>query len=141
MLEEKLFSIPEYPEYLVNRLGEVFSGKSNKFLKLRTQTSGYLFFSVYIEGKQTNLLLHRVLARLFLNLNSLDSLFEVDHINSNKKDNTISNLQVLTKSNHRTKTVLAKQPKHIKRCNNCKIFYTQTLNLIYVKTAIALRLL
>ena len=115
-----LVKIPEYPEYLINTNGEVFSEKSNRFLRCRTQTSGYLFFSVSVKGIQTNLLLHRVLARVFLDLGSLDSIFEVDHINKDKIDNNLSNLQVLSKDVHNLKTTIDSATIRNSRCDLCK---------------------
>lgn len=97
--------IPEYPKYLINIHGQVFSTKSNKILTpIDRSGNGYLSIKLWENNKTVNLLLHRVLARVFLNLPSLDSELEVDHIDTNPLNNSLDNLQVLDKNSHKIKT-------------------------------------
>lgn len=100
--------IPEHPEYLIDEGGRVFSTKSNKYLKPYLSSSGYLRVGLYSEGKVKHYLISRLLARVYLNLESLDSEDEVDHIDTDILNNRIGNLQVLSKKNHRLKTLLDK---------------------------------
>lgn len=63
-----------------------------KILKLKQMKSGYLFF---IPGyKQKNISVHRAVALAFIP--NPDSKREVNHINGNKKDNAVENLEWVT---------------------------------------------
>lgn len=114
--------IPEYPEYLISEDGRVYSTKSNRLLKLTKQTRGYLIFRVTYNKISKTILLHRALARVYLGLDSLDSDFEVDHIDNDKYNNRLDNLQILSPKNHTTKTLQDKglpeyEKKYCKVCN------------------------
>ena len=96
--------IPEYPQYLVSTTGEVWSTKSNKTLKQRPNTRGYLQFQVSENNKQKFILTSRAVARVWCGLPSLDSPLEVDHKDTNKLNNHYTNLNVLDKAQHAQKT-------------------------------------
>ncbi|EJO9576569.1 HNH endonuclease [Salmonella enterica] len=97
--------IPEHPEYLISETGEVFSTKVNRMLSIQINTSGYPFFTVQYNGKSKHLLLHRVLARVYKDLPSLDSELEVDHNDTNKLNFALNNLIVRSKAEHILKTI------------------------------------
>lgn len=121
---ERFKAIPEYPEYLISKEGEVFSTKSNRLLSIRAQTRGYLYFSVSVQGKQSNILLHRALARVFLNLDRLDDLSkEVDHKDTVILNNDLSNLQGLSKKDHSVKTTIERgyTPIEGNVCSSCGV--------------------
>lgn len=116
--------IPEYPRYLISKDGQVYSTVSNKLLKIRVNNKGYLFFSV--NGGTVNILLSRALARVFKDLPSLDSELEVDHIDCNVENNELDNLQVLTREQHRLKTIAEKgwRGSKNKTCRVCGVDIT-----------------
>jgi len=65
-------------------------------LKLHTGAHGYLNANLYLGGKQKTYLLHRLVAGLFIpNPNNLP---EVNHIDGNKMNNDVSNLEWCTRS-------------------------------------------
>lgn len=97
-------SIPEYQDYLISPSGEVYSTKSSRLLSISTNTSGYKYITVRKDNKSKNLLLHRVLAAQFLKLDLFSNL-EVDHRDCNKLNNSLDNLQILTKDEHIIKTI------------------------------------
>lgn len=103
--KENMKAIPEYPEYFITENGEVYSTKVNRNLSIQLNTSGYPFFTIQDGGKSKHLLLHRVLARVYKNLPSLDSDLEVDHDDRNKLNFTLNNLIVRTKAEHIEKTI------------------------------------
>lgn len=99
--------IPEYPEYLVSEQGEIYSTITNRYLKPTINGKGYYHFAVRVErGVYKWLLLHRVISRVWGDLPSLDSDLEVDHDDTNKLNNSSSNLVVRTKQEHYDKTTL-----------------------------------
>ena len=63
---------------------------------------GYRRLHIGFGGKQVGILRHRFVYECFHGL--LDARFEVDHIDSNKSNNALSNLQALTPTAHRLKT-------------------------------------
>ena len=98
--------IPGWEQYSINTLGEVYSHKVNRLLTPRLNTSGYYFITFTDANKKPkHFLIHRLLAFVFLNLPSLDSELEVDHNDTVKTNNSLDNLVVRTKEEHRTKTL------------------------------------
>jgi len=99
-----LVKIPGYEDYGISENGLVYSYKSNKYLTTHKNNKGYNYVTFCISGKNKNLLVSRLLMFMFGNLPSLDSNLEVDHIDMNKDNNHLSNLQVLSKESHEDKT-------------------------------------
>lgn len=88
--------IPEFPDYAVNENGEVYSFLSNKFLAPGQNTAGYLQVNLMRDGSPINVRVHRLVAYCFGLLPELESELVVDHINDDKLDPRLVNLQVLT---------------------------------------------
>lgn len=109
--------IPEYPNYLINEEGRVYSTISNKYLKLSKQSTGYLRFAVRKDGKTHFLLLHRVLCRVYGTLPSLASKLEVDHIDGDKTNNNLSNLQAICGGSHLEKTLKSRGFSKVGYCS------------------------
>ena len=78
-------------DYIINEDGTIFSKKTNKYLKLCNNGTGYLLVSVYINGKNKSFLVHRLVAEKFIpNPNDLPC---VNHIDCNKQNNHVDNLE------------------------------------------------
>lgn len=88
--------------YSVSNLGRVrreAPGKGThkgKILKLGRHSRGYHRVSMWAKGKGSFKKVHRLVAKAFLSQPS--SLHEVNHKNSNRQDNTLQNLEWVTKS-------------------------------------------
>ena len=78
----------------VSDAGDVI-GPSGRALKLRISNSGYARVAVYVDGKQKSLFVHRLVAELFLLGEKKD---QVNHIDGNKLNNLLSNLEWCTRS-------------------------------------------
>lgn len=91
-MDNLLVKINGFENYSINRKGEVFSHITNKFLKPRKDSHGYLF--VDLNGKSK--LIHRLVAETFLM--KIDGLNYVNHIDENKENNNIRNLEWCTNS-------------------------------------------
>lgn len=83
-------TIRQYPNYLINSNGDVFSLNSNKILR-PSNSRGYCRVILMKNGKRHNLSVHRLVADAFVeNPNGLPC---VNHKDENKSNNNASNLE------------------------------------------------
>lgn len=86
---ESWLAIYPFPTYYISSWGRV-KNLRGKILKLDTDKAGYS----RIKLRRKNLKIHRLVANHFLGWDSKD----VNHKDGNKKNNTVENLEYLTKS-------------------------------------------
>ena len=90
-MQEIWKDVPNFENYQISNLGNVFSKKRNKQLYISHNDKGYCYAQFYKNGKGYHLRLHRIVANLFLpNPNNLP---EVNHIDGNKENNCVDNLE------------------------------------------------
>ncbi|WP_195921980.1 NUMOD4 domain-containing protein [Lactobacillus crispatus] len=84
--------------YQVSNLGRIKSLPRSttigRIRKLRTNHSGYLYFSAWKNGKVKMLSVHRLVAQAFIP--NPEELPQVNHKDENKKNNKVSNLEWCT---------------------------------------------
>lgn len=104
--------IENYPSYSINTKGEVFSYKWGRKKKL-IQTiarSGYFYISLYDKNnKRKGLLVHRLVAKAFIE--NTFNYREVNHIDGNKLNNKVENLEWVSPENHRVLTSILKNKR------------------------------
>lgn len=88
--DEILKPIDLNPKYSVSNLGRVRNNKTNKILSPRN-LCGYQRVSFYVDGKPTDLRIHRLVAKAFIP--NPENKPQVNHINGNKGDNHVNNLE------------------------------------------------
>lgn len=92
--DNEVFVFDWYNEnYMVSNLGNVKNVKTGKLLKPTKNNHGYYYVKLYDEKKTQTILLHRLVARNFLYIGD----FEVNHINADKSDNRLINLELTTR--------------------------------------------
>lgn len=84
-------NIPGFPSYKITPNGEIFSLIQNRPLTPKFKSMGYPYVTLKVDGKRISCGIHRLLALAFLP-NPLD-LPEVNHIDGNKANNQLSNLE------------------------------------------------
>ena len=94
MVKEEWKMIPGYEGlYMVSNWGRVFSIRANRVLKNRF-TGRYLQVSLCKNGKIKQFFVHRLVAEAFIQ--NPDNLPCVNHINEDKTDNRVENLEWCT---------------------------------------------
>lgn len=83
-----------YAGYQVSNKGRVRSLKRNKMLTLRVTTKGYLQVHLRVDGKDITPKVHRLVANAFID--NPNNLPQINHINGDKTDNRVSNLEWCT---------------------------------------------
>lgn len=87
-------------KYNVTIDGRIFSLNYNntgkeKELKQRTNKKGRAYVNLSINGKYTSLMVHRLVAETFIQRNDL--FLEVNHIDGDKSNNNVSNLEWISR--------------------------------------------
>jgi hypothetical protein len=102
---ETFVKIDGFEKYEVSNLGKVRNIKSGRILKPFLIQSGYLVHGLYENNKRKTLLLHRIIATAFID--NPEAKPCVNHIDENKLNNDLSNLEWCTErenSIHGTRT-------------------------------------
>lgn len=81
-------------KYFVSNLGQIKSLKSNKIRKPELHSDGYLKIKLWRNNKPKSFLIHKLVAKYFLKV--VPGKTKVSHIDGNKMNNTISNLEWTT---------------------------------------------
>jgi hypothetical protein len=87
-----------YDGYLISNLGNVKSFRRNreKLLNPSIDGTGYLTVCLYDNKIKCTKKIHQLVAVAFLNHNNCGYKLVVNHINFNKLDNNVSNLEVVS---------------------------------------------
>jgi hypothetical protein len=81
------------PTYSVSNMGRVRNDLKQTFLKGEVMRNGYVCVKIRCnDGVRRNKTIHRLVAKAFLG----DSELHVDHLNGDKQDNRLSNLEYVS---------------------------------------------
>ena len=95
--EIKFFWHPYHKDYLASKCGKILSlkYKEKRILKFRKTRNNYLTFHFCENNKKINYYIHRFVFETFKG--AIPKGMEIDHVDGDKKNNLITNLQLLTK--------------------------------------------
>ena len=82
--------INSFEDYMVDKYGNIYGKNGNK-LKYTTSEKGYNTVRLYQNSKVAKKRVHRIVAEAFIP--NLDNLPEVNHIDGNKTNNNVNNLE------------------------------------------------
>ena len=94
---KNFYKHPEFSNYAASKDGDVINVKKNKIMSMFKNNCGYLYFGIYnknLQKTKTNYQ-HRFVFEVFNG--KIPSHLEIDHINNDKTDNRVKNLQLLTR--------------------------------------------
>lgn len=143
-MREEWRAIPDFEgHYEVSNLGRIRSNKRKevKILKTSFNRYGYEMAQLSRGGKNVLKSIHRLVAQAFLS-DFNDNLF-VDHIDNNKKNNSVTNLQMLSNRGNCTKDRKSLYTNltgaHFNRCRNttpwlCRIWINESVFIGYFST-------
>lgn len=83
-------------DYDIDEQGNIFSHKTKKFLTGSVFNTGYLMVRLTVNGIKKGYAVHRLVAKAFIP--NPDNLPVVNHIDGDKTNNNLSNLEVCSKS-------------------------------------------
>ena len=92
----RFYSHPSYKKYFASKDGKVLSlkRKEKKILKLKVKGNGYYYFRLYENNIKKDYYISRFVYECFKG--DIPNDKEVDHLDNNKENNSIKNLQLLT---------------------------------------------
>jgi len=92
--DNNMIPIPGFEDYLINQNGDIYSTKTNKFLKPWLDSKGYLQIQLFKNGSKYCFKVHRLVAKVFIP-NPLH-LPEINHKDENKQNPKLTNLEWCT---------------------------------------------
>lgn len=98
-MTEEWKPIKDWEEYYeISNLGRVKNRKTNKILKGDINNYGYYRIRLEIKGRRKRYFRHRLVAEHFIHNDDIENKKFVNHIDGDKSNNTVDNLEWVTQS-------------------------------------------
>lgn len=131
--EEETFVFDWYTDhYMASNKGRVMNFLTKKILKPTKNNRGYYYVKLYNNGKKHTVGVHTLVARAFLN--NLKE-YEVNHIDLDKSNNSLSNLELTTRQENLDHARLNGAFKSLKgeKSPSCKFNNSIITNMLFMK--------
>jgi len=89
----KFVDIIDFPNYKINKKGDVYSISFKKFLKQQTTADGYKSITLVNNNVKKSFLMHRLIAEYFVKNDNKEEYNTVHHIDKDKTNNHYKNLK------------------------------------------------
>lgn len=128
MEQWKNLTIPGYEHFMISNQGRVYNSRMKKLIAIGDNGRGYKNCKIKSNGKTLTLYIHRLVAEAFLP--NWDKELQVNHIDKNKNNNTVSNLEMVTDSQNKKHSHEEYKQAHIRSQGKILQVYDLQNNLI-----------
>jgi hypothetical protein len=97
----------------LDRIDYAVRKRNGRLLKLNPNSNGYLIVRLYLEGKGNTRLVHKLVAEAFLNHIPCGHKLVVDHIDNDKLNNQLTNLQLINQRQNTSKDKRGGSSKYV----------------------------
>lgn len=104
-----MIPIKDFDRYLIDEYGNIRNSKSGRVMKHALNTKGYHFIMLSLNGRKKTFLVSRLVYQAFIG--ELIACLDVNHIDGNKNNNHVSNLELITRKENIRKAVLTNNIK------------------------------
>lgn len=117
--------------YQISNAGRVRRIANGRILKPSDNGNGYLYVSIICDGKTKHFYIHRLVAEHFIENES--NYKEVNHIDFNKSNNDVSNLEWCNRKENVTHSVVNMKGKRHTKCysNTGELYISRRKNGFY----------
>ena len=129
-MEEEIWKpIQDCYDYEISNLGRVKNIKTGKYLKSCIRPDGYVNISLCVNNKTKNCKVHRLIAQAFIP--NPENKPTVNHIDRNRSNNSISNLEwaTISEQNYHSAKIMSPNRPYL-----CKKIIQKDLNDNYIQT-------
>ncbi len=88
--------IDNFPNYSITNSGDIIPNNRDQPLSKWVDNVGYYQSLLYKDGERHHVRIHRLMGDVLLTKTNDDSLLEVNHIDGNKLNNNLDNLELVT---------------------------------------------
>lgn len=124
----KNIKIKNYEHFQVSSKGRVRNSLTKNYIALGNNGKGYVNCKIKSNGITKTVYVHRLVAEAFLNNFNPD--LQVNHIDKNKSNNQVENLEMVTDSENKLHSQKEYIQGHIKSQGKTLLIYDKNMNLI-----------
>jgi hypothetical protein len=119
--------IPNYSKYMISKKGEIYSKNIQRLVCLTILPCGYYKIKLKSDdNKYKDLYIHVLVAMTYLNYIQNGNEYVINHIDGNKSNNNLNNLEIVTQKENMRHSVMINNDKIFRRA----VYYIDDNNTI-----------